>query len=244
MRLSAMSTLSLALLCAFGAAARAEGATAPEALAGVWQDGPAGIYFVQTPDFASGGLDRRTVLFAGDRWAENPEGDLSQFNFDAARPSMSGRWSLAGDAMSMTPAEGPPRTGPVKLNPDTCFDFRDGIWCPARPFAGATLAGKYSGGSSYSSSSSAIAVASDYEFSADGTYRLLAAGSFTSAEPDGRVTAAGASEGRYRIEGLTLILTGSDGTERRDIAFPLGEGADGAAPPMIYFGGWLLTRQN
>ncbi len=238
MQLSWIGIVSAALLCVCGEAAGSGGATG--ALAGAWNDGPGGLYFSQTYDPVSG-LDRRATLFAGDRWAENPKGDLGQFDFAAAAPASSGRWTLAGDRLTMTPVSGPPREGPVVMNPDKCFDFRDGIWCPATPFATGAIDGAYSGGASYASSA---AVATDYVFAPDGTYRLLAAGSFKEpGEPDSRVTSAGESAGRYRIEGFTLILTASDGTERRDIAFPFGESADGAKPPYIYFGGWLLARQ-
>lgn len=242
MRVSLIGAICVALLCGH-AAAQSGGATASDALAGQWQGGPAGLYFVQTYD--STGMDRRTYLFVGDRWAESPQGDLTRFDFDAADPARSGRWSVAGDEMILTPASGQPRQGKFVLNPDTCFDFRDGIWCPAKPFASTALDGAYSGGSSYASSGGAASVAADYLFSPDGTFRRLAAGSFQDADtPGDGVTAAGETAGRYRIEGLTLVLTEQDGSERRDIAFPFGEGAEPAKPDYIYFGGWLLKRQS
>ena len=235
MRFILAGAVSLALLAGCSEAQRPG-----DDLAGKWESGPSGVYYMQMYSVVARSLERHIYLFAGDRFVQDPEGDIATVDIDSAKPAWRGTWSYASGTLTMTFAAGRVDTGEVTPDSDGCFQFIDGIWCPALPFAGSAIDGTYSGGSSFQSSHTAT----DYDFAPDGSYTVLSGASVATGDTgsDSRVTAAGAATGRYQIDGLTLTLTAADGAQTRGVAFPFGTSADAARPDYIYFNGLLMKR--
>lgn len=228
-------SLSLALLTGLSTAQRSDAQ-----LAGAWNEGPSGLYFMQRYDVVSRGLEQHIYLFAGSQFVQDPKGDIATVDPAGADPGWRGTWSYAGGTLTLTFGSGRVDTGQAKPDADVCFELADGVWCAAKPLAGGAIDGTYSGGTSFQSSQTAT----DYDFAPDGTYRVLSGATIATGDTDtdSRVTSAGAGSGRYRIDGLTMTLTAADGTETKAIAVTFGPAANGARPDHIYFNGLLLRR--
>lgn len=235
MKSLAAGAFTLALLTSLVTAAPAHAAD----LAGRWENGPQGVYYMQVYQVVSRSLERRVYIFRGGRWGQDPEGTIETADIESMHPAWRGSWSFDGANFTLAPDKGPPDVEPVSVDGQGCFSFINGMWCPATPFT-AMIDGRYSGGTS----AERMATAADYDFSPDGTYRALKAGSYSN--PDGgdadKAGSNGWVTGTYRIEGFTLILNEAGGGETRATAFPAFGNTNTTRPEYIYFGGIMMPR--
>ncbi len=210
-----------------------------EDLAGRWENGPQGVYFMQVYQVVARSLERRVYVFRGNRWMQDPEGTIEQVDIESMRPAWRGSWAFDGTNFTLAPDSGAPDVEAITPDAQGCFQFVNGIWCPAIPFS-TGIDGRYSGGTSYNT----LSTAADYDFSPDGTYSALKTSSYNN--PDGgdasRTGADGRVTGTYRIEGFTMILTESSGAEVRGTAFPAFGNTGTTRPDYIYFGGIMMPR--
>ncbi len=237
MKFAIAGALSLALYGALAAG-----------IEGRWENGPQGVYYMQVYQVVSRNLERRVYLFRGNEWVQDPEGDIATVNIASAHPAWRGTWRYTGGTFTLAPAQGAPDIEAITPDSEGCFQFINGIWCPAKPFT-TMIDGAYSGGTS----SGGLSTASDYRFSPDGTYTALHVGSYQNSEDDAapsgdtsdpsvRATASGDTRGHYRIEGMMLVLTPDSGPETRAIAFPASGDTNTTRPAYIYFGGIVMQR--
>jgi hypothetical protein len=198
---------------------------------------------------ATGHLEHDAWLFRDGRFAQSPTGDLVSFNFDAAAPDTSGRFTVAGNTLTMEWGNGERYEGEAEVEAGTgCFYYNTGSFCPAEPFRTTVLDGSYEGGSGIQTSSGPASGSNSFTFRPDGTYTRETAASIGFGGEEGDTAAmagsTGGESGRYRVDGMSLVLTSDGGGERALTAFPFGEGIDASQPERIFLDGVLLTRRG
>lgn len=203
---------------------------------------PQGLYLM-TRIFGSS-IEMKTWYFRGDRFAQEPVGDIAAFDFAAAErsaPGTTGTLRRNGDDWTFRWVDG--RAQNARYQPGTpagvCYYWNAGLFCPVKKFSGRqTLDGRYSG----SLGGGGVGSARSYEFRRDGTYTLDSSGSVLTS---GAYAGQGSREnGRYQISGNTLTLQPASGAARRLVTFPYESGADPAQPDRFYAGGFMLKRNG
>lgn len=151
-----------------------------------------------------------------------PDGTLDAAGLEraCAKPrSDCGIYQVKGKELTLTPAKGKPQTLSLERDGDNLKI--GGVFAKRvdRFGSNARLEGKYG----RIASAGAASAASSYTFKPDGTYTAFSRGAVTTRQGAG--TSESASEGKYRLSGNTLELTGG-GTTRRVVAYPydLGKG--------------------
>lgn len=138
-----------------------------------------------------------------------------------------------------------PTESPIQAD-GGAFHWEGGIFTAVKPFdADRSLAGTYEGGESFSSGGgNGASTSKTIELRPDGTFSRVAIASVQSTSSESVVDAGsqGASEGTWQVGGYSLVLTGSDGTVQRGIAFPYDDTDTPAYPDRMYFGGTMYLR--
>lgn len=205
-------------------------------------DGPNGLYLM-TRMWPGAGLETKGWFFRDGQVSQAPQGDLDRFDFRAAaaaKPNVTGRYTLGGDKMTVAWANGKTTTAEVEPGTDGCFFWDMGLFCPARPFPADTrLDGVFTGGAS--AGGGAVASARTLKLGADGRYTLDSLGAVSAG-----VTSAGSTakeSGTYAISGTRLDLRPDGGQPRQVLVFPYDDGSRGPQPRRLYFDGGMLKQQ-
>ncbi len=164
--------------------------------------------------------DGRVTRALGAAAAEPPAGRPT-----ADRANDWGRWQLVGGALQIRWNDGD--------------QSRYAKWYRGRPGrAGESLSGVYRnlrGGGSAAGTGSVVVAAARLQFSADGTYSADTQVGATAPGIGG--AARGGGQGRYRIDGYTITLTGADGRAVRSLFYVFPDG-----PAMIGIGSRIYRR--
>lgn len=209
-----------------------------------WAFTPDGLYLMTR--FMGGSLEMKAWLFRGDRFAQEPKGDLKNFDFQAAErqaPGTTGSYSRDGDKWTFQWTAGRRMTGRYEAGSPAgvCFYWDAGSFCPVEAFTrDQRLQGVFTG----SIGTAAASAARTLTFAADGRYRLEAAGGVAARAEDGLDRSGGwwTQSGRYRLSGNVLVLQPDEGPATTMTAFPYDDGSKGPQPRRIYVGGFMLRR--
>jgi hypothetical protein len=152
---------------------------------------------------------------------------------------------VAGSMMHVTWADG--KVTKSKLERDgSSFTWDMGIFTPVKPLPGAkVLAGTYEGGESLSHGGNHAAVSKTLQLRADGTFSWSGVSFLQTTGARSQLAAGGqgATSGRWRTEGYSLLLTDQGGTVLRGIAFPYDDEKTAVYPDRLFFGGIMYRRQ-
>ncbi len=166
------------------------------------QQRPAGLFYRLKVDLTSGGrLEVRTLLFLpGNRISRTfPFGGADAFDASRCNPDMCG--SVQWEPTQLTVRWDNGQTDRWTYRQTTeGIDVDGDSFKPARAVSAATLAGTWAGAGSTGNSMQNV-----YKFGADGSFTFG--------------TGSGGVGGRYTVQGLTLTLAFSDGTQQRRTLF-------------------------
>jgi hypothetical protein len=205
---------------------------------------PDGLYLMTR--FMGGSLEMKAWLFRGGRFAQEPKGDLNNFDFGAAEreaPGSTGTYTQDGDKWTFQWAGGRRATGRYEAGQPAgvCFYWDAGSFCPVQAFArDQRLEGAFTG----SIGTAAASAARTLTFGADGRYRLEGSG-VVAVRPEDGVERPGGwwdQSGRYRLSGNLLVLQPDEGPATSLTTFPYDDGTQGPQPRRMYVGGFMLRR--
>jgi len=223
-----------------GSAVAAETAGGPVKAEISPEKGPVGLFFMTRFWPATGSLEKAA-------WYFSPDGEVYrnlQTGFskeDLAAHQMKGKFKLNAGTLEVTWTDG--KKTASKFEADTTgFSWDMGIFTPVKAFADASaVAGSYEGGESLSSGGNYAAVSKSLELKADGTFTMYGIGSIKGTTESSVVSAdsQGGAKGTWKLDGYSIILTGSDGKTARQIAFPY----DDEKTRRLYLGGTMYKRK-
>lgn len=238
-------TLMILALTACGGASAGGGADGPPA-AEIVDGKPVGLFFMTRFWSYTNSLEKAVWYFAPDgRVYHNLASGFSAEELQAHKGNQ-GTYEVADGKLKVTWADNKVTEGAISAE-GGAFNWDGGIFTAVKPFEeGKSLAGKYEGGESFSTGAGNGAVASNsIELRPDGTFRRVGVASVQSTTSESVVDAGaqGGSDGKWEIDGYSLVLTGADGNAQRAIAFPYDDKETPVYPDRMYFGGIMYKRQ-
>jgi hypothetical protein len=166
-------------------------------------DRPQGLFYRLKVNFTSGSrLEVQTLMFlAGNRFVRTyPHGGADTFDPSRCNSDMCGTYELGPAGLAVRLDNGQTIQWQFRKTADG-FELDGDSYKPARALTAAALAGTWAGAATTGNSSENV-----YRFEPNGTFSF------------GMPGRAGVG-GRYSLQGLTLTLAFSDGTQRRRTVF-------------------------
>lgn len=238
--------VSLLLAVAACGGAPASGGEGDPPAAEITDGRPVGLFFMTRFWSYTNSLEKAVWYFAPDgRVYHNLASGFSEAELQAHQGKQ-GTYEVVDGKLKVTWADTQVTEGDFEAN-GGAFNWDGGIFTPVRPFEdGTELAGTYEGGESFNAGGgNSGSTSTTMELRPDGTFSRASAGSVQSTSSESVVEAGGqgASEGRWEVGTYSLVLTGSDGTVQRSIAFPYDDADTPVYPDRLYFAGTMYTRQ-
>lgn len=214
----------------------------------VTASGPVGLFFMTRYSSFSGSLEKAAWYFTADGQVyQNLETGLTPADL-AAHKGPKGAFRFGGGQITVAWSDGKTTASAFELDEPGAHTFMWdlGIFNPAPPLSDPRfVVGSFEGGESLSHGGNAVSTSNSFEFRADGTFSREGVASVKAATEQSEIAAGsqGKSSGTWKAEAYSIVLTGTDGTVTRLIAFPYFEDDKAPLPSRIYLGGLLLKRK-
>lgn len=210
---------------------------------------PVGMYFMTRYWIATGSLEKSVWYFSPD--GEAYENLLTGFSAEdlANHKGRHGKLSVSGDSMTITWSDGKEATSKLERDHDGSgdgFAWDTGLFAPVKAFDDPSeLAGKWEGGESLVHGGDFIAASHSLDIHPDGTYSGESVASVKGTTEHSEIGGGSSSsaEGKWQLDGWSLILTHPDGTTTRGIAFPFDDEATPVKPDRFFFNGTMYKKE-
>ena len=190
----------------------------------VTASGPVGLFFMTRYWSYTNTLEKAVWYFTTDGQVyQNLDSGLTPADL-AAHHGPTGTFKLDSNQLEIVWDDG--KKGKSKFEPDKGgdgFAWDAGLFSPAPPISDPKfVVGKFEGGESLSHGGNAVATSNSFEFRPDGTYTRFGIASVTGTTSKSVLegSSQGTTTGTWKSESYSLVLTGSDGSVTRKIAFP------------------------
>lgn len=207
---------------------------------------PEGLFFMTRFWSFTNSLEKVVWYFAPDgRVYQNLASGFSEADLQAHQGNR-GTYEVTDGKLKVTWSNAKVTEGDIQADGGG-FHWDGAIFTAVKPFdEDRSLAGAYEGGESFNAGGgNSASTSKSMELRPDGTFSRAGIASVQSTSSESVVEGGsqGASEGKWEVGGYSLVLTGSDGTVQRGIAFPYDDPATPVYPDRMYFGGTMYARQ-
>jgi len=210
---------------------------------------PVGFFYMQKYWMATRKLENSCWYFASDgRVYQNLTTGFSEKDLKEHKGPQ-GTFEVNGGKLNIVWSDGKSSTAEIELT-ETGFYWDTGSYLPIEPFAGKSLSGEYSGGSSSTFSGTSAMVAKTLRLNDDGSFTMSGVTSFRTEEDSSRGTksqslAGGSSDiaGRWKQDGFYLTLTADSGESQRQVIFPFDDNTTVVYPDRLYMAGVMYKKR-